>query len=68
MTYCVLRYLMDHVYISLAFGFWRLLLAYIVKYFVSISLVTFWHLSSAHTFHQRLGSFPSLPETVHVLS
>ena len=50
----------------LAFGFWHLLLAYSVKHFVSISSVIFWHLYSTHTFHQRLGSFPSLPEAVRV--
>ena len=82
MTFCVLIYLIDHVYISLAFdfwqvlfgiqyralGFWHLLLAYSVKHFVSISSVIFWHLYSTHTFHQRLGSFPSLPETVRVMT
>ena len=79
MTFCVLIYLIDHVYISLAFDFWQvfygiecfafafwhLLLAYGVKHFVSISSVIFWHLSTL-TFHQRLGSFPSLPEAVRV--
>ena len=81
MTFCVLIYLIDHVYISLAFDFWQvffgiecfafafwyLLLAYGVKHFVSISSVIFWHLSTL-TFHQRLGSFPSLPEAVRVNS
>ena len=52
----------------LAFGFWHLLLAYSVKHFVSISSVIFWHLYSTHTFHQRLGSFPSLPEAVRVMT
>ena len=51
----------------LAFGFWHLLLAYSVTHFVSVSSVTFWHLYSTHAFHQRLGSFPSLPEDVRVL-
>ena len=82
MTFCVLIYLIDHVYISLAFdfwqvffgiqylafGFWHLLLAHSVKHFVSISSVTFWLLYSTQAFHQRLGSFPSLPDAVRVLT
>ena len=51
----------------LAFGFWHLLLAYSVTHFVSVSSVTFWHLYSTHAFHQRLWSFPSLPDAVRVL-
>ena len=74
MTFCVLIYLIDHVYISLAFDFWQVFpfgiqylafgsscgicfLAYSGKHFVCISSVSFWHLYSTHTFHQRLGSF-----------
>ena len=51
----------------LGFGFWHLLLAYSVTHFVSVSSVTFWHLYSTHAFHQRLWSFPSLPDAVRVL-
>ena len=83
MTFCVLIYLIDHVYISLAFDFWQvflfgiqhlafdfwhLLLAYSVKHFVSVSSVTFGHLYSTHAFQQRLGSFPSLAEAVRIVS
>ena len=83
MTFCVLIYLIDHVYISLtfdfwqvflfgiqhlAFDFWHLLLAYSVKHFVSVSSVTFGHLYSTHAFQQRLGSVPSLAEAVRIVS
>ena len=74
-------YLIDHVYIPLAFdfwhvflgirylafGFWHLLLAYsfgFKKHFISISIVTFWHLDSTHTFKGAR----SLPEAVRVLT
>ena len=45
-----------------AFVFWRLLSAYIVclkKHFVSISMVTFWHLYSTHAYTE-LDAVPKL--------
>ena len=66
LSVCV-GYLIDHVYVSLAFDFWHVFSEHLLfgiqcfkKHFVSISSVTFWHLYITHAYLRKPDPCPKL--------